>query len=245
MQRGAGVVRLTIARPAQRNALTPELIDGLLAELAAADVDPNMRLMLISGAGGAFCAGYDLNVLNSPGTPNAGAERDHVERLCSQVRALSFPTIAVVDGVASGAGCDLAVSCDLRFASERARFAMPPARIGLLYSHEGIERLTDLVGPAVAKEMLFSAEFVDADRALAIGLVNRVVPTGALEREIDAFAQQILVNAPLSVAASKRLVDGATPESIGELQQLVWMSEDAREGPRAFRERRAPRFRGR
>ena len=122
---------------------------------------------------------------------------------------------------------------------------MPPARIGLLYSHEGIERLTDLVGPAVAKEMLFSAEFVDADRALAIGLVNRVVPTGALEGEIDRFVQQILANAPLSVAASKRLVDGATPESIGELQQLVWMSEDAREGPRAFRERRAPRFRGR
>ena len=108
-----------------------------------------------------------------------------------------------------------------------------------------LERLTDLVGPAVAKEMLFSAEFVDAGRALAIGLVNCVVPARALEGEIDRFVQQIIANAPLSIAASKRLVDGVAPESIAELQQLVWMSEDAREGPRAFRERRTPRFRGR
>jgi enoyl-CoA hydratase/carnithine racemase len=239
------IVRLTIDRPAQRNALTPELIDGLIDELERAEADASARVLVLTGAGGSFCAGYDLNLLRSPGTEDAGAERDHVERLCSRVRGLRIPTIAAVDGVASGAGCDLAVSCDVRIATEEARFSMPPARLGLLYSHEGIERLRDLVGPAFAKEMLLSGELVGAERALGIGLVNRVVPVSALDADVRRLAEVVATNAPLSVAASKRIVDGAPPDAVAELQRTVWMSDDAREGPQAFRERRTPRFDGR
>lgn len=240
-----GVRRLTLARTEQRNALTPDLIAALTAELDRIDADGEARVLVLTGAGDAFCAGYDLNLLESPGRPDAGSERDRVEALCSRLRVLRVPTIAQVNGVASGAGCDLAVSCDVRFASTEARFAMPPARLGILYSREGIERLVALVGPAVAKELLFSGELVDAGRALAIGLVNRVVAAEELEAVTDAFARRVAENAPLSVAASKRIADGASAEESDELGRLVWMSEDAREGPRAFRERRPPRFVGR
>ena len=239
-----GVARLTLARPGQRNALTPDLIDRLLRELGRLTGDDSLRAVVLAGADGSFCAGYDLNLLRSPGTGHAGAERDHVERLCSIIRTLRMPTIAAVDGVASGAGCDLAVSCDIRIATEEARFSMPPARLGLLYSGGGMARLSELVGPAIAKEMVFAGELVDAERALAIGLVNRVVPAPALEEEVDRLAGLIAANAPLSVAASKRILDGANADEAAELQRRVWTSEDAREGPQAFRERRPPRFRG-
>jgi enoyl-CoA hydratase/carnithine racemase len=244
-QASDGVHRLTLNRVEQRNALTPELIDALAAELDRVDADGEARALVLAGAGGAFCAGYDLNLLASPGRADAGSERDRVERLCSRLRAVRVPTIAQVHGVASGAGCDLAVSCDLRFVSTEARFAMPPARLGILYTRAGIARLAALVGPAVAKELLFSGELVDAERALAIGLANRVVPAERLEAETEAFARVVAANAPLSVAASKRIVDGATEEESAELGRVIWMSEDAREGPQAFRQRRPPRFRGR
>ena len=250
----AGVTYVLLNRPEQRNALTPDLIDRLLAEVERVDADPDARVLVLSGAGDAFCAGYDINYLESPGTPGAGAERDHVDEVCSRLRVLRAPTIAAVNGVASGGGCDLAVSCDLRFASEEARFAAPPARLGILYSPEGIARLTALVGPAVAKELFFGGELVDAARALAIGLVNRVYPGERLGEETQRFAETVAANAPLSVAASKLIVnllaEGAplTEEAAAAIEEAslrVWASEDAVEGPRAFRERRAPRFTGR
>jgi enoyl-CoA hydratase/carnithine racemase len=156
-----------------------------------------------------------------------------------------MPTVAAVAGVASGAGCDLAMSCDIRFASENARFAMPPARLGILYSAEGVARLTALVGPAVAKELLFTGTLIDAERALAVGLVNRLVPAARPDDEVSAFTAGIVANARLSVEASKLIVDGGPADAIAQAQAVVWNSADAREGPRAFRERRAPRFEGR
>jgi enoyl-CoA hydratase/carnithine racemase len=248
------VVRLTLNRPEQRNALTPELITRLLEELEKADADSEVRAVVLSGAGDSFCAGYDIHRLLSPGRPDAGAERDLVERLCSRLRALRAPTIAKVNGVASGGGCDLAVSCDVRFAADSARFAMPPARLGVLYSTEGMARLTALLGPAVAKELLFSGELVDSARALEIGLVNRVCPAERLDEETERFIAAVAGNAPLAVAAAKQIVnliaDGAplpadAYAAIEETAQRIWTSADAAEGPRAFRERRAPRFTGR
>jgi enoyl-CoA hydratase/carnithine racemase len=170
------------------------------------------------------------------------------------VHALRVPVIAKVGGVASGTGCDLAVSCDVRFASEAARFAMPPVKLGVLYETGGMTRLVQTVGPAFAKEMLLSGDFVDAPRALEIGLVNRVYPADALDGETERFAATLVANAPLSVAASKLAVnviaDGAPPSgdaaaALDEARRRVWESDDAKEGPRAFRERRPPEFTGR
>lgn len=250
----AGIARITLERPAQRNALVPTLIDGLVATLDRLEADAGLRCIVLTGSGQAFCAGYDLACLTSPGTERAGAERDEVEALCTRLRAVRVPTVARVNGVASGAGCDLAVSCDVRIASEEARFAMPPARLGILYSHEGIARLAALVGPAVAKELLFTGELVNAERALAIGLVNRVCSADALDAEVERVVSAVTANAPLSIGASKRIVDAVSgggtpaPADLAQLEEAgrqVWASEDAQEGPRAFRERRAPRFTGR
>jgi enoyl-CoA hydratase/carnithine racemase len=161
--------------------------------------------------------------------------------------------IAKVNGVASGAGCDLAVSCDLRFASTEARLAMPPAKLGVLYSWEGIARLVGAVGAPAAKELLFGGELIDAERARRLGLVDRVYPPERLDEETDRFVETVAANAPLSVAASKLIVnliaDVALPADglaeIEEASRRVWRSEDSAEGPRAFRERRPPRFVGR
>jgi enoyl-CoA hydratase/carnithine racemase len=241
----SGVATLTLDRPEARNALTPALIAGLVRSIEQLGADPAVRAVVLRGAGGSFCSGYDLNLLTSPGTDEAGRERDEVELACSALRALRMPTLAAVTGIASGAGCDLAMSCDVRFATEDARFAMPPARLGILYSAEGVGRLTALVGPAVAKELLFTGEPIDAGRALAAGLVNRIVPAASLDDEVSSFTSRIAANARLSVEASKRIVDGAPPDEIARAQKAVWWSADASEGPRAFRERRAPRFEGR
>jgi enoyl-CoA hydratase/carnithine racemase len=246
-------VRLTLNRPERRNALTPELIDGLFAELAALEADPEVRVIVIAGAGNTFCAGFDVERIESPGGRAAGAERDLVEELCSRVRGLRQPVIASVSGGAFGAGCDLALSCDVRLASTDARLGMPPARLGLLYSYEGTARLVSVAGASVAKEMLLSAEPIDAERAERLGLVSGVYPLERLADETDRLAATIAANAPLSVQASKVVVnliaDGAPLPAdllatIDEANRRVWASEDSKEGPRAFRERRAPRFTG-
>jgi enoyl-CoA hydratase/carnithine racemase len=244
---------LTLNRPERRNALTPELIEELLEALDAIDANEATRAVLVTGAPPAFCAGFDIHRIESPGGERAGAERDLVETLCARVRGLCAPVIAKVNGVASGAGCDLAVSCDLRFASTDARLAMPPAKLGVLYSWEGTARLVAAVGPSAAKELFFSGELIDAERALEVGLVNRVYPPERLEEETDRFVQTVAANAPLSVAASKLIVNLISQvvlprEGLAEIEEVsrrVWRSEDSTEGPRAFRERRPPRFVGR
>lgn len=253
VEQEAGVVRLTLNRPDRRNALTPELIEELLATFDRIEQDDEARVAVITGAPPAFCAGFDIHRIGSPGGGSAGAERDLVETLCARVRGLRMPVVAKVNGVASGAGCDLAVSCDLRFASTAAALAMPPAKLGLLYSWEGMARLTALVGPAAAKEMLFAGELVDAGRALELGLVDRVLLPEQLDEETDRFLEKVAANAPLSVAASKLTVNllsevalrGPELDEVEEASRRVWQSEDSQEGPRAFRERRQPRFVGR
>jgi enoyl-CoA hydratase/carnithine racemase len=253
VDRTDGVVRLTLNRPERRNALTPELIDALHGVLDEIDADESARAVVVAGEGSAFCAGFDITRIESPGSPGSGAERDLVENLCARLRTVRPPVIAKVNGDASGAGCDLAVSCDVRFAAATARLAMPPAKLGFLYSWQGTSRLVATIGPAAAKELLFSGELVDAERALALGLVNRVYPPERLDEETARYVEAVVANAPLSVAASKLHVNVLTEPALDdtalalldESSRRVWSSEDSVEGPRAFRDRRPPRFVGR
>jgi enoyl-CoA hydratase/carnithine racemase len=253
VRREGHVVHLTLNRPERRNALTPELIEALLAELEQIGNDAEVRVVVLTGAGTSFCAGFDVEHLRSPGG-GTGNERDLVEALCSRVRTLRQPVIASVNGAALGAGCDLAVSCDIRLASTEARLGMPPARLGLLYSLGGILRLVSVAGAAVAKEMFLSAEPIDAERAERLGFVAGVVAPERLAEETERYAAALAANAPLSVQAAKlvlNLVADGTPlpaealAAIDEASRCVWASEDSKEGPRAFRERREPRFEGR
>jgi enoyl-CoA hydratase/carnithine racemase len=236
---------LTLDRPERRNALAPDMVAAALECLERVDADAGARALVVAGAGEAFCAGFDVERIEGTG------QRDLVESLCARVAAVRVPTVARVQGVASGAGCDLAVSCDLRVASPDARFSMPPARLGIVYGWRGTQRLVRLVGPAAAKEMLLTAGFVDAGRALATGLVNRVADD--LDAAVDELLAHVTANAPLSVAAAKRIVDhvaGGTPgaDALAEIERVsaaAGESDDAAEGRAAFRERRPPEFRGR
>jgi enoyl-CoA hydratase/carnithine racemase len=230
------------------------LIAELLEMLDRIEADDETRVVVLTGSPPAFCAGFDITRIESPGASSAGSERDLVERLCSRVREIEVPVIARVGGVASGAGCDLALSCDLRVASDEARLGMTPARLGLVYSQEGTARLVGTVGPAAAKELLFTGDLLDAPRALQLGMVNRLVPADELDSETDRLAATIAANAPLSVSASKLMVNLIADErplspdaraAVEEASVRVWMSADSQEGPQAFRERRPARFVGR
>jgi enoyl-CoA hydratase/carnithine racemase len=251
--RGA-VLEITIARPERRNALTPALIRGLMDLLDRTQSHNGLRAVLLTGAGQkAFCAGFDIAMIDSPGAEVVGAERDLVEDLASAVVALPLPVVAAINGAAVGAGCDLAVACDIRIGTSACRFGMPPARLGILYGWKGVDRLVRSIGLPAAKELLLTGQLIDADRAYDLGLVSAVVPAGALLDEARAVTDTLAGNAPLSVAASKRMTDllsaGAalSDDALSELasiQQRVWTSDDAVEGARAYRERRPPQFTG-
>lgn len=247
------VLELTIDRPERRNALTGDVIAGMLAALDGAVRGGDVRAVLLTGAGDrAFCAGFDIAMIDSLGGADVGAERDLVDDLASRVRELPLPVVAAVNGAAVGAGCDLAIACDLRLSADGARFGMPPARLGILYGWRGMQRLLQAVGLAAAKELLLTGALIGAGRAEELGLVSRVVTRDRLLAEARDLAETIADNAPLSVWGSKRSLDllasrQLTDEELSALtaiQEQVWGSADAEEGARAYRERRPPRYTG-
>ena len=250
------VLEITLDRPERRNALTPPLIRGLKALLDRAQQHGGLRAVLLTGAGQkAFCAGFDIAMIDSPGSNTVGSERDLVEELATAVVDVPLPVIAAVNGAAVGAGCDLAVACDIRIGTTATRFGMPPAKLGILYGWKGMDRLLQTVGLAAAKDMLLTGRLVDAQRAYDVGLLSAMVaPEEALLDEARELAGMVAANAPLSVAGSKRSLDllagrhGSSEAEVAELtaiQKHVWTSEDASEGARAYRERRSPQFTGR
>ncbi|MBQ1072357.1 enoyl-CoA hydratase/isomerase family protein [Micromonospora sp. C31] len=234
------VARVVIRNPARRNAMTtamwrrlPELLDGL-------EADPAVRALVLTGAGDTFCAGADLGDLDE--LLDAG---DASIAVAAEERLAAFakPTLAVVRGACVGGGCQLAVACDLRVAAADARFGVPPARLGLVYPAPTTRRLARLVGPAAAKHLLFTAELVDAERALRVGLVDEVLPGDRLAARVEELTAAVVARSQLSVAAAKEIVDGRADENrIAWWHGQVRASGEAREGVAAFHERRPPRF---
>jgi len=207
------------------------------------------------GAGDkAFCSGFDIEAI--PTGPQDGDRPDlAVERTMEAVEAVPCPTIAFLNGSAFGAGGELAVSCDLRVASQGIFLGMPPARLGVVYPAGGLRRFLSLLGPARAKEMFFTGKPVEAERALQIGLVDRLLPPGEAERNALELAEEIARNAPLAVQGMKRILRlleaaherGFTPgerEEIDRTRRVAFESQDTAEGRLAFLEKRAPRFQG-
>jgi enoyl-CoA hydratase/carnithine racemase len=247
------VARLTIDSPAKRNALDLEMLDALAGELPRIDA----RCLLVTATGPVFSAGYDIGNLRGA---EAGADAEALvahpfQAAIEALDAFPFPVVAALNGHAIGGGLELAVTCDLRLASEDAELGMPPARLGLVYSHTGLRRFEALVGPAHTREMFFTARTVAAARALAWGLVDEVVPAAELEAFAVDYAARIAANAPLSLRGNKRVLraleDAARALSPEEERELValreacFASDDFAEGVRAFAEKRAPRWTGR
>jgi enoyl-CoA hydratase/carnithine racemase len=242
-----GVLRLTLNRPDARNALSAALMSALLEALARAATDPQARVVVIAGAGPAFCAGHDLREMR------ADQRRETYERLFAQCSELMLaivrlpkPVIAEVHGVATAAGCQLVATCDLAVAAEDTRFATPGVNIGLFCSTPMVA-LTRAVGRKAAMEMLLTGKQIDAETAQAIGLVNRVVPREGLRDAVDGLARDIAGKSALTVAIGKEafyrqaeLDLTAAYRYAAEVMTTNMLARDAGEGIDAFLAKRAP-----
>jgi enoyl-CoA hydratase/carnithine racemase len=251
--RAGGVLTLTLNRPEKRNAIDPALRDALAAALDAAATDATVRGVVLTGAGGAFCAGGDLARFDE--LHDARAYRHVAHRLTDLVESverLEKPVVAAIDGVVTGAGLALALACDWRVGAPTARVLFREGRVGLVPTHGGLTRLVKLLGLARAKEVLLGGEDLDADAARAAGLLSELAPSAAeLPAVARARVEKMLGRAPLSFAAAKRLLhlaadvdqrSGMLAESLA--QTALLQTDDHREGLAAARERRAPDFKG-
>jgi enoyl-CoA hydratase/carnithine racemase len=247
------VARLTIDNPAKRNALDHEILDAFAATLPQLDA----RCLLVTATGPVFSAGYDIgNLPREEFADRAEALVAHpFHEAIAALDAFPFPSVAALNGHAIGGGLELALSCDLRVASEDAKLAMPPARLGLIYSHTGLRRFVDAIGAPRTRELFFTARSVTARTAQQWGLVNEVVGSGEVaERGVD-YAARIAANAPLSLSGNKRALrellaaegelDPEVERELVALREACFQSDDFFEGVRAFAEKRPPRWKGR
>jgi enoyl-CoA hydratase/carnithine racemase len=245
-----GIATVTLNRPERRNALNTAMLDELRRYFDGLERDARVRVVVIRGAGGAFCSGRDLNEMSrrqhDPGEPEA----DVIE-LFQQIEASSRPSIAMVHGAAYAGGCELALHCDLRVAADVARFAMPLAKLGLVVPFPLGQKLVEIIGPAFTRQILLTGQPVDARRAYEIGMVHTVVPAAELEKTTYDLARTIAGNAPLSLAGMKATIrrsaalrDRIEHADLDEAARRARASADAREGVRAMLEHRKPDFRG-
>lgn len=248
-----GIAKITLNRPNQMNSLSTPLVDELDAILNQVERDPQIRVLVITGNGKSFCAGADLQELN--GFESIAEMRlflGRVQSAFSRIERLPKPVIASVNGLALGGGCELALTCDLRIASKKARFGLPEIRIGVIPAAGGTQRLTRIVGPTKALEMLYLGEPIDADEAHRVGLVNRVVAEEYLNGETDRMAAQLAERPPLALGILKATALAGLSVDIHsglclELQSAscLFLTEDMEEGVSAFVEKRTPNFKGR
>jgi len=250
----AGIGHLVFNNPERRNAVSLEMweaVERLLDDYAADDA---VRVVVISGAGEkAFVSGADISKFEDE-RANAGAVQRYDEvtsRVFAKLTAHPKPTIAAITGSCVGGGVAIAICCDLRIAGEGARFGIPAAKLGLGYAFDGIRHLVELVGPAFAKEIFFTARLFSAAEAAGMGLVNRVLPDDQVDAYAEEYARAISANAPLTIAAVKTTVgeilkdpDGRDLATCEAMKRACFESEDYTEGRRAFLEKRAPRFKG-
>jgi 2-(1,2-epoxy-1,2-dihydrophenyl)acetyl-CoA isomerase len=253
-----GVALLTMNRPERLNALNRPMLDALLEALPRLVEDATVGTLVLTGAGRAFCAGGDVKAMAEGTEADGTTLEDKAEALRARMEVSRWlheapkPTIAMVRGAAAGAGLSLALACDLRIASDTARFATAFARVGYPGDFGGSYYLTKLVGTGKARELYFTADIVDAAEALRLGVVNRVVPEARLEEETLALARRLARGPRIAYRYMKRNFNAAESAPLKDVLDLeAWhqtrcaMTEDHREAARAFVEKREPIFRGR
>jgi enoyl-CoA hydratase/carnithine racemase len=252
-----GVVRLTISNPAKRNALDHPILDAIAATLIELASDGSgARCVVVTGAHGMFSAGYDIGEI-----PEEEFE-ERAEQLVAHpfteaidaLEAFPYPTLAVLPGHTIGGGLELALACDLRVAKDTIKLGMPPAKLGLVYSHTGLRRFIDAIGATRTRELFLLGSYIDAPTALAWGLVNRVATTDELDALALEVADELASNAPLSQLGNKRVIaallsaeaelSAEVEEELIELRRASFASKDMREGMKAFAEKRPARWRG-
>jgi enoyl-CoA hydratase/carnithine racemase len=258
-----GIATITLNRPERMNAFTDVMLGEWAQALEDARTDRDVRVVVLTGAGRGFCAGADLKGGSGVAeaaraeTPPTAADRrnwlrDGVHQVPRAVQLLDKPYIAAVNGSAVGAGMDMASMADIRIASDAAKFAMSYVKVGLIPGDGGCYLLPRIVGTAKALELIWTGDTFDAEEALRIGYVSKVVPGDALMDETRALAQRLAQGPAVAMQLAKRLVYRGLEsswteafEAAGSAMAIVQSTEDSREGPRAFAERRAPEFKGR
>ena len=249
-EKSGAIGTLTLNRPEARNALDLVMRRELLAALEEIENDPSVRVVVLTGAGGHFSAGGDVKTMKpGSGAAEGRARVAALNRLIVRLVEFPRPVIAMVDGFAVGAGCNLALCCDLIVASDRARFGEVFAKIGLVPDGGGSWLLPRLVGMARAKELIFTADIIDAAEAARIGLVNRVVPAAELTAATRALAERIAQGPPKTLAMAKHMVNRAATSNLADAldveaysQAIAISGDEHREGLAAFFEKRPAKF---
>jgi len=246
------IATITLNRPETLNAFSKEVVSEVLQALEDVRTDGNVRVVVLTGAGEkAFSAGADIKTMKGFNALKARELSLMGERLCSALENLEKPVIAAINGYALGGGLEVAMSCDLRIASERARMGQTEINIGLIPGWGGTQRLTRLIGRTKAKELVFTGKMIDAKRAEQLGVVNMVFPAEEFREEVRQFAKELAAKAPVALKVAKALINKGADMSLDSAIALeregfgvVGSTEDLQEGVSAFTEKRKPTFKG-
>ncbi|MCD6445911.1 enoyl-CoA hydratase/isomerase family protein [Candidatus Bathyarchaeota archaeon] len=251
-EKNDGVATITLNRPEALNAFNDEVVNEVLQALEDAEKDENIRVVVLTGAGEkAFSAGADIKTMKGFNALKARELSLLGEKLCSTIEKLEKPVIAAINGYALGGGLEVAMACDLRLASEKAKMGQTEINIGLIPGWGGTQRLTRLIGKTKAKELIFTGKIIDAKTAEQIGLVNMVIPAEQFRETVQKFARELASKAPIALKIAKALINKGADMSLDAAIALeregfgvIGSTEDLQEGVTAFIEKRKPVFKG-